>query len=200
VQEGLVTISKSVQLTVGRRAVFISLGTGNTIEEPNTATYKRVYTVIVTDSNGNSVPGVAVTMSMLSLTYNKGFRTQTANGWTTTVTATCTDEDANRNGLLDPGEDFNGNGFLTVGNIASVTRTVTTGSDGSATVDVIYPQEWAYYLRARLEAKTTVQGTEFARSTDFILEGSATDFNNKDVAPPGIQSPAGIAAVCTDPN
>ncbi len=199
VQEGVTTISKSVQLTVARRAVFISLGTGNTIEEPNSATYKRVYTVIVTDSNGNAVPGVAVTLSMLSLTYNKGFRTATATGWTTTVTATCTDEDANRNGVLDPGEDFNGNGRLTVGNIAAVTRTVTTGSDGSATVDVIYPQEWAYYLRARLEAKTTVQGTEFARSADFILEGAATDFNDPQKAPPGLQSPAGIAAVCTDP-
>jgi hypothetical protein len=200
VQEGATTISRSVQLTVGRRAVFISLGTGNTIEEPNSATYKRVYTVIVTDSNGNSVPGVAVTLSILSLTYNKGFRTALATAWTTTVTATCADEDANRNGLLDPGEDFNGNQFLTVGNIASVTRTVTTGTDGSATVDVIYPQEWAYYLRTRLEAKTTVQGTEFARSADFILEGAASDFNDPTKAPPGIQSPAGIAAVCTDPN
>lgn len=200
VQEGATTISKSVQLTVARREVFISLGTGNTIEEPNTATYKRVYTVIVTDSNGNAVPGVAVTMSMLSLSYNKGFRTLAGTVWTTTVTATCTDEDANRNGVLDPGEDFNGNGRLTVGNIAAVTRTVTTGSDGSATVDVIYPQEWAYYLRARLEAKTTVQGTEFARSSDFTLEGAANDFNKADTAPPGLESPAGVAAVCTDPN
>ncbi len=200
VQEGPTTISKSVQLTVGRLAVSISLGTGNTISEINNGSaYSRIYTVIVTDSNGNAVPGVAVTMSMLSLTYNKGFRTPTATGWTTTVTATCTDEDANRNGVLDPGEDFNGNGRLTVGNVASVDRTVTTGADGSAQVNVIYPQEWAYYLRVRLEARTTVQGTEFARSVDFTLDGTATDFNDPKVAPPGMESPAGIAALCTDP-
>lgn len=200
VQEGATTISKSVGLTVGRLAVSISLGTGNTIEEPNVATYKRVYAVSVLDSSGNAVPGVAVTMSMLSLTYNKGYRTPTATGWTTTVTATCGDEDANRNFVLDPGEDFNGDGKLTVGPIASVTGSVTTDSKGQATVDVIYPQEWAYYLRVRLAAKTTVQGTEFARSVDFTLDGTATDFNDPKVAPPGMESPAGIAAVCTDPN
>lgn len=200
VQEGVTTISKSVGLTVGRLAVSISLGTGNTIEEPNVATYKRVYAVSVLDSNGNAVPGVAVTMSIFSLTYNKGFRTQTATGWTTTVTATCTDEDSNRNFVLDPGEDFNGDNLLTVGQVASVTGSVTTDSKGQATVDVIYPQEWAYYLRVRLSAKTTVQGTEFARSVDFTLDGSATDFNDPKVAPPGTQSPAGIAGVCTDPN
>lgn len=199
VQEGVVTISKSVGLTVGRLAVSISLGTGNTIEEPNVATYKRVYAVSVLDSNGNAVPGVAVTMSILSLTYNKGFRTQTATGWTTTVTATCADEDLNRNFVLDPGEDFNGDTKLTVGPVASVTGSVTTDSKGQATVDVIYPQEWAYYLRVRLEAKTTVTGTEFVRAVDFTLDGSATDFNDPKVAPPGMQSPAGIAAVCTDP-
>jgi hypothetical protein len=200
VQEGVVTISKSVGLTVGRLAVSISLGTGNTIEEPNAATYKRVYAVSVLDSNGNAVPGVAVSMSIYSLTYNKGFRTPTATGWTTTVTATCADEDSNRNFVLDPGEDFNGDTFLTVGPIASVTGSVTTDSKGQATVDVIYPQDWAYYLRVRLSAKTTVQGTEFARSVDFTLDGSATDFNDPKIAPPGTQSPAGIAAVCTDPN
>ena len=199
VQEGVVTISKSVGLTVGRLAVSISLGTGNTIEEPNVATYKRVYAVSVLDSNGNAVPGVAVTMSILSLTYNKGFRTATATGWTTTVTATCADEDLNRNFVLDPGEDFNGDTKLTVGPVASVTGSVTTDSKGQATVDVIYPQEWAYYLRVRLEAKTTVTGTEFVRAVDFTLDGSATDFNDPKVAPPGMQSPAGIAAVCTDP-
>ena len=199
VQEGVITISKSVGLTVGRLAVSISLGTGNTIEEPNVATYKRVYAVSVLDSNGNAVPGVAVTMSILSLTYNKGFRTATATGWTTTVTATCADEDLNRNFVLDPGEDFNGDTKLTVGPVASVTGSVTTDSKGQATVDVIYPQEWAYYLRVRLEAKTTVTGTEFVRAVDFTLDGSATDFNDPKVAPPGMQSPAGIAAVCTDP-
>lgn len=201
VQETSGTISRTVNLTVARREVFISLGTGNTIAEPNDAQYRKLYTVIVTDSNGNAVPGVPVTMSLLSLQYLKGFRSPLGTRWTTTYTSPpCTDEDANRNGVLDPGEDFNGNGRLTVGNIAAVTRTVTTGADGSVTVDVIYPQEWAYYLRVRLEARTTVQGTEFGRSVDFTLEGSSADFGDINISPPGPESPAGRGTSCADPN
>lgn len=202
VQEGVTTISRTVRLTVARREVFISLGTGNTISEPNDAQYRKLYTVIVTDSNGNAVPGVSVTMSLLTLQYFKGQRVVCGTRWCTTYNTTpagCTDEDANRNGVLDPGEDFNGNGQLTVGNIAAVTRTVTTGADGSVTVDVIYPQEWAYYLRVRLEARTTVQGTEFGRSVDFMLEGAADDFNDVNKAPPGPLSPVGTANSCNNP-
>jgi hypothetical protein len=198
-------ISDTVALSVSRREVFISLGTGNEIFEPNTATYRKEYIVIVTDSNGNAVPNVTVNMSLLTLQYMKGYRVSGvancgAARWCTFIAATCDDEDVNRNGVLDQGEDFNGNGRLTVGNVASTTRQVVTRADGSAIVDILYPQEWAYYANVRLEARTTVQGTEFARAVNFVLEGLANDFDDVNDAPPGPVSPAGQANTCSNPN
>jgi hypothetical protein len=78
-----------VNLTVARREVFISLGTGNEIEEPNVAQYKVTYVVQVTDSSGNGVPNVPVTMTMLSERYFKGIRStgvDNVTGWATCYT------------------------------------------------------------------------------------------------------------------
>ena len=64
-----------MRLTVARREVFISIGTGNSIEEPNAAQYKVEYVVQLTDASGNGVANVPLTVSMLSQRYLKGFRT-----------------------------------------------------------------------------------------------------------------------------
>jgi hypothetical protein len=206
-------ITAFVDLTVSRREVFISLGTGNTISEPDTATYLMQFTVSVTDANGLGIANVPLTMKILSTHYYKGFRTLAvapATGWTTTYTVTgppvwCADEDVNHNGTLDPGEDFNGNGIIDAGNIAVVSAvapatSVVTGSDGRVLVNVTYPQQYAYYLDVALSASTAVSGTEYVHTSNFMLPGSSTDFSNAQVAPPGPVSPFGTATVCTNPN
>lgn len=190
------TVSSTVSLTVASKAVFISLGTGNSIEEPNTAQYKVQYAIQVTDANGNGVAGVPLTVSVLSTTYYKGRRVFLGT-WANRDTAgnanyTCADEDTNRNGVLDAGEDFNGNGRLEAGNIALATpSSVVTDSTGLALVDVLYPQEYAYWLDVTLEARAAVQGTEYTRTSNFTLAGLSTDFNQQNVAPPGPVSPFG---------
>ena len=75
-----------------------------------------------------------------------------------------------------------------------------TNADGFALVRVLYPQQYAYYLTVDLSASTTVQGTEYVRNNRFMLPGSADDFNDVQIAPPGVQSPFGVAASCNDPN
>jgi hypothetical protein len=198
-------VTKTVALTVARRQVFISLGTGNTLEEPNTAQYSIEYLVQVTDSNGNGVGNVPVSMRILSTRYFKGFRVAAAppsTGWTTsyTVAGGCADEDVNRNGQLDPGEDFNSSGRIEAGNIALVSPSnATTDTNGRVIVTVSYPQEFAYYLTVELSASTTVQGTEFVRTSRFLLQGTAEDFNTVSRAPPGPVSPFGTATSCSDP-
>jgi len=219
-------VSKQVALTVARREVFISIGTGNELSEPNTAQYKVEYIVQVTDSNGNGVPNVPVSLRILSDVYYKGFRVAAvspATGWSTTYTATstvsvgglsgqgCPDEDTlgpvqfQRNGILDGGtggiEDYNGNGRLDAGNIATVTPSnATTDANGFVVVSVFYPQEYAYYLDVSLSASTSVQGTEYVRTSRFTLKGLATDFNDSTKAPPGPLSPFGVATSCSNPN
>lgn len=189
----------TVNLTVASRQVFITLGTGNEMEEPNPTQYKIPYVVQVTDSNGNGVAGVPLSLSALSLTYIKGRRLATVPV-ETQVNAVCLDEDVNRNGLLDPGEDFNSSGRIEAGNIVTVTpRNAVTDANGFAYVDVFYPQEYAYYLTVNLEARAAVQGTEFARSSIFLLPGTKNDFDGN-VAPPGPVSPFGTASDCANPN
>lgn len=200
-------ISDTVELTVARRELFISIGTGNTIEEINQDTQYRVnFAVQITDASGNGVAGVPVSLSILSERYHKGLRVAGQNAWSTQINATCVDEDTlipatSRNGVLDPGEDENGSGRIEAGNIATVTASATTtDTDGFVLASVVYPQEYAFYLDVVLEARTSVQGTEFVRASRFTLPGAASDFNSLQKAPPGPISPFGQAGSCSDPN
>jgi hypothetical protein len=199
-------VSGNVKLTVAQRELFLSAGTGNEIFEPNSAQYRIEYAVQVTDSQGNGVEGVTVQVNVLSTEYYKGYRQFPAGGnsWTTVVTATCADEDVNRNGILDAGEDANNSGRIEAGNVATVSAqnggggSFVTDQDGFGIVDVLYPQEFAYYVKVKFEASTSVQGTESATAKLFVLPGSANDFNNENNAPPGVVSPFGQSNTCAD--
>ncbi len=206
------TATDTVDLTVARREVFISIGTGNELFEPNTAQYRKEWVIQVTDAQGNGVNAVDVTVSILSERYWDGRRAwngvvwQTAPGLEALPAAGCPDEDIpDRNGVLGPGEDLNLNGRIEAGNIASVAPSggtgnrVTTNANGFALLDVYYPQEYAYWLEVTLQASASVQGTEFAESTTFVPSGLATDFNREDIDPPGFSSPFGTDGVCATP-
>ncbi len=164
-------------------------------------------------------------MSVLSQRYFKGIRVFGGTTWGTcytipqdetncvvgtppsaTVTMGCADEDFNRNGVLDPGENKNGNNPATVspafpigyptleaGNIAAVAPTTAgsfvTDDSGFAFATVSYPAEYAYYLQVTLQAQASVQGTAYSASTTFLLPGLAADFASATVAPPGTDQP-----------
>lgn len=227
------TVNDTVAITVAQRELFIAIGTGNEVFEPNTAQYRKEWVIQVTDSQGNGVEGVNVSLNVLSEFYSKGFWVFPAGGsqWVQTITvAGCPDEDTDRdgvldgaedglvncNGILDPGEDLNNNGVLDfgedanqscrieAGNIATVvdqasgTGTLVTDANGFGIVDVFYAQEFARWVTVTLEAKTSVQGTEFAESTTFALSIAASDVNNEQVAPPGAISPFGQSVTCAD--
>lgn len=205
-------ITGSVSLTVAQREVFIALGTGNSVSEPDTARYLKEYVIFVTDSQGNGVPNVEVQVGILSDFYWKGFWDNTISvliPWVrvTTTIPGCLDEDQNRNGVLDPNEDNNGSGRIEAGNVATVVPrdpssvgAFVTDDAGSGLVDVLYPQEFAGWVQVTLEATTSVQGTEFAKASTFVLVGSAEDFDDKAEAPPGQFSPFGTGNSCQDTN
>ena len=67
---------------------------------------------------------------------------------------------------------------------------------GFGIIDIFYAQEFAGWVKVTLEATTSVQGTEFAKSSTFILVGSAEDFDDKTDAPPGVFSPFGTGGSC----
>lgn len=200
----------STTLTVARRELFISMGTGNELED-DVAQYRIPYVIQVTDANGNGVPNIPLTVRVGSLWYSTGERLfdTTADAWDVTRNDVCLDEDlllgagsGYRNGILDEGEDFNQTGRLEAGNIATVTPgTVTTDADGFADIEVVYPQEYASWMKVELSASTSVQGTESVRSVSFVLPGSEEDFGDADSNPPGPVSPFGIANYnCPNPS
>lgn len=202
-------ISDFVDLTVAQREVFISIGTGNSIFEPNSAQYRVEFAIQITDSQGNGVQGVTVQAGILSDDYYKGFwfYDTVDSAWLQNVTAgPCADEDVNRNGVLDPGEDMNGTMQIEAGNIASVVSqtsgsgTFTTDAGGFGIVDVFYPQDHARWVAVTLEATTSVQGTEFAQTSSFVLPINGDDVDDENENPPGQVSPFGIVGDCANPN
>ncbi len=190
-------ITDSAALTVAQRELFISMGTGNEIFEPNSAQYRVEFVVQVTDAAGNGVPGVSVQMSLLSIVYHKGQWTPGPMAWIQQIVATCLDEDVDNDGVLDPGEDFNSSGALEAGNVATVTPGVSlTDANGFTLVDVFYPQDHARWVTVELEARTSVQGTEFSETSLFLLPIAASDTDDVNEAPPGVFSPYGVLASC----
>ncbi len=195
---------RTVSLTVARREVFISFGTGNEIDEPNTAQYRKEFVAQVTDSNGNGVPNVALSLRALSRAYLRGHWSLSGTAWGQVIKGDdpvqgCQDEDENRNGVLDllpttedgNGEDDNGNGLLDVGNIVTVTpANAVTDQNGFVTVNIFYPQDHARWLQIDLSASATVQGSEYARTSTFVLPISASDLSATGT-PPGFISPFG---------
>ena len=202
-------------LSVNRSALFIALGTGNTISNLDEQTYKKDWVVYVTDSNGVAVPNITLTIKVLPLLYGKGTLSFGANGWQTTAANSvfCANEDDGvlnarpadaYNGVLDSGEDRNHDGRLQPGNVISVTAaggtagaavgTFTTDTTGRATISLIYAESYVPWVKVRLSASAVVSGTESSTQADFFVPGLASDFSNANVTPAGVVSPFGSAA------
>ena len=99
---------------------------------------------------------------------------------------------------------YNGSGRIEAGNIASAVAqgggsTIVTDSNGFGIIDIYWPQEYAFYLDVTLEVRASVQGSESAESTYFTLTGSASDFSDPQVAPPGPVSAFGQDGICSTP-
>ncbi len=187
----------AVGLTVARRQVDISIGTGNELFEPDTASYEREFIVQVTDSQGVGIADAVVQLSARSKYYRKGFYVPGPNDrWVAVSDAftfapplRCADEDLNQNGQLDADEDFNSSGWIEAGNVVSVSPgEVTTNASGVAIFRIRYAQEFGNWVVVTLRARAAVQGTEFEDSSDHQLEITAADANINQSPPGGIVS------------
>jgi hypothetical protein len=210
----------TASMTVNQSALFIALGTGNTISNIDEQTYRKDWVVYVTDSNGVAVPNITLTIKVLPLLYGKGFLNYDGTSWVTAGTSFyCANEDdggvpnvaANAyNGVLDPGEDRNHDGRLQPGNVISVTAaggtggasvgTFTTDSTGRSTISLIYAESYVPWVKVRLSAAAVVSGTESSTQSDFFVIGLASDFTSKTIPPAGFASPFGTATTSTNLN
>ncbi|MFI4938876.1 MAG: hypothetical protein ACHP7O_00795 [Burkholderiales bacterium] len=71
IQSTVATNSTQISLTVAGQALFVTAGTGNTVDSTET-TYSQVWSVFVTDSAGNPVQGATVDGQLVATSYTKG--------------------------------------------------------------------------------------------------------------------------------
>ena len=203
-------VEGDASLTVNQSALFIALGTGNTISNLDEQTYKKDWVVYVTDANGIAVPNITLTIKVLPVEYGKGRLSFQGKGWSYAPGATfCPNEDTNYNGIVDAAKDTNGSGTLEPGNVISVTTaatgatgstgTVKTDATGRATISLIYAESYAPWVGVRLRAEAVVSGTESSKEATFVVGGVASDFNVEAVPPAGVESPFGVNG-CAAPN
>jgi hypothetical protein len=221
---GALVASDTKAMTVSAVALFVELGTGNSIEALDSTTYSMPWTAIVTDANRNPVSGLPVTVSLAAVNYFKGIWVYGGSSWApasydnpTLPPRKCASEDANRNNLLDAGEDLNGNGRLDPGSPASVRITSAdgkTGADGRATLAVIYPKSFGEWVEVTMRVTIGTPGTESTISRTFVVPVLAADVTSQTTAPPNVGArtpttanppnalvgPYGYVQDCTNPN
>lgn len=218
-------VEDTVFLTVARREVAIAIGTGDELFELGTARYAKEWVVLVTDTVGNPVSNTTIQMTLRSVNYIKG-QFDPPNPladdpkWLYNPSATCPDEDTNRDGFLDlVSEDANANGTLEAGNVATVaavpgsappddpcttagaggtSTNIQTDNQGFARVCVIYPSSFNGWVEAELKAQVNVFGSEFSAAQEFVLEALADDVNDENSDVTGRLSPFGQSASCAD--
>jgi Bacterial Ig-like domain (group 1) len=195
-------IAASTFLTVGGQTVFLSLGTGNTLTALNSTQYEQPWTVTAVDSAGHGLSGVAVTFSVQSTAYAEGYYTYISPQWTQTITASkCSPTTVEEyNGVINPTPPPAGVTPVATAIPGSVAATdvsaATTAAGGTASFNLIYPKDHAYWVTVALTATATVQGTQNSTTSSFLLIGLAVDYDTQTILPPGQFSPYGQTASC----
>jgi len=96
-------------------------------------------------------------------------------------TVWCINEDWNRNGSLDTGEDVNGDGIIQPRKAEIVVSYVTsnkTDANGQLLVQVSYPQNMGRWLAYTIRATTSVEGSEGDASGSFVTDVLDADVQN----------------------
>jgi hypothetical protein len=197
-------VAGNTSVAVGTRTLFFRFGTGNTIEEPSQSLFSKEFSILVTDSSGNPVAGQDLNVSVLPVSYDKGFWDPVPDlidfeYWDPVVIAAdCQSEDVNNNGIMDQGEDFNGDGQLTPGNVVSVPRTVRADANGIATFDMVYTKDIAPWTKVLLTVSGFADGTENVSSREFRTVVAGTYISDETSTP--ARNPFGFSASCADTN
>jgi hypothetical protein len=208
-------------LTISVVPVSITIGENNQIiSGQGGLTYIKQYIVTVTNSSGAPQSGALVSGYLDVPRYHKGdMLWDTAlepDAWVINNFLACNNEDRNRNGVLDTGEDStdtalfpdaagwggNGNGVLDP-RIPVAVRLLNDGvtnASGFVTIEIEYPENYALWAEVRLTVATIVGGTEGRTLVDLILSALGPDYTTQGVPPAGVVSPFGTnTSTCRAP-
>jgi hypothetical protein len=199
IQGPFVSVPSKTNLTVSKKSLFISAGTGNLVLTPSSATYQVDYAVFVTDAAGNAVRDVAITGAVIPTHYKKGVYVAQLNApWLPLMSARCENEDRNKDGVLGPFEDQNGNGRLDPVIPMNITSSGKTDASGTATISMVYPRDRAFWIEVEFTIRGAVSGSEAAYVGYTTLPTLSADYSNSSVTPPGQTSPYGSSTSCGD--
>src|SRR5690606_10424834 len=156
---------------------------------------------------GAGVANASVNLSIKSTAYFKGHLVPGLEVWEYDTTIVpddpypyppsplkCDREDVNidGDGVLDEFEDTNGDGVITPGNVAVIMPgKVVTDESGRAYFEVVYPQNYAWWVEAEITAIAAVSGTESRAFERFDFPASGDDMKI-DGTPPNAVSPFGV--------
>lgn len=206
--------SKTVNLTVTSEALGVTIGT-NEFVIVNTLTYVKQFVVSVADSAGVAKADVNLVVSLDLPQYRKGYYTKPGNVWvkstgpiTTPVAngldaAICPNEDKNRNGVLEAGDDDNNDGQLWPRKpdvIVSLLQS-KTGADGTAVLQITYAKDHGSWVDAFITVSASGVGGSEGRASYLVapVPVDATAIKSAD-SPAFIVSPYGIGSDCASPN
>lgn len=188
--------SDTAAITVGSRAVSITLGTGASLRSRDASSYAMPFTVVVTDSAGNPVQNAQFRLSVRPEEFYKGtFAGMVDVNDPGASLITCPSEDVNNNDIRDPSEDTDGDLVLDPGRVASVPATITLDEAGAGQFELVYPKDHGLFVTVELIGVVSAAGTEATARRDVLLDVTANDFPNL----PGI-SPYGTVQNCANPN
>lgn len=191
---GACATNARVTLTVTSEPLGVSIGTDNTIEESG-LTYVKKFVVSVVDSAGVAKPDVNLVVSLDLPHYFTGDpytfsgTSYSRNG----ALYVCSNEDVNRNGVLETGEDQNvsrrlepGKSDVSVSLLQSKTR-----ADGTAELQIQYAKSFATWVGATITvAASGVLGTEGRASFNLpAVPALASALATQEVPPPFVTSP-----------
>ncbi|MGD9731040.1 MAG: invasin domain 3-containing protein [Desulfamplus sp.] len=173
----ITALTHSTNIVIGGTSgsVVIGRGAGDSIVILNPTTYSLSMSVLVSDLNGNPVPGATVSLNLWPEFYRSGvwfdLNDRTSDHFVPYISGAFSNEDVNENTFLDPGEDINKDGILTPPNSAAgnIPTTLTTDANGLKEFNIIYPKSSAIWIDARIIATTMVFGTETKAEMSFTL-------------------------------
>jgi len=198
--------SALVTLTVTSEPLGVSIGTNEQIIV-NELTFVKKFIVSVVDSAGRAKADVDLVVSLDLPRYRKGFYVAAAAKWDKSGGADaviCANEDVNRNGVLESGEDLDSDGRLDPGksDVSVALLQAKTRADGTAELQIQYAKSFGSWVDAVITvAASGVAGTE-GRATYVVqpVPVDAASIGNTAVQPAYLDSPYGNTASCTDEN
>lgn len=195
----------TTKVTVTSAPISVTLGTNELIEEGELdLTYIKKFVVMVVDSAGVAQEGVTISPVLDLTDYVKGNWVPGTSSWVYAPTQVCANEDSNRNGVLDTGEDINLNSVLEPRKADVSVRMVNgdkTDSSGLAVLQIEYPKNVASWVIYKLTVSGTgISGTEGVASFASRLAVPAAAVNSLTASPAFQASPYGDAASCTIAN